>query len=234
MAFFKSNEKEKEKEKEKKLAISNRKGRDNQANEISPPTAKAGTTISEGITITGDIEGQESVLVNGRLIGNLKVNEVTIGKKGSVEGAIIAKKVIISGNLKGSVVSTNLDIMQTGKVSDKIHVVNLVINGNVVGEVIADDSIIISNGGKAKVHIIKSKRIMVRGEVEGKVIASELLDVGSNGYVKGEICIKNIKTEEGGKVIGTMEAYQEEVVKQVTTPKGSKNKEGEIIDAEIA
>lgn len=232
MAFFKSNEKEKEKE----LEISKKESREKKASEVSLPAPKAGTTISEGITITGDIEGKESVFVHGRLIGNLKVNEVTIGKKGSVQGAIIAKKVIISGDLKGSVVCTNLDIMQTGKVSDKIHAVSLVINGSVVGEVIADDSIIISNSGSAKVHIIKSKRIMVKGEVEGKVIASELLDVGSNGCVKGEISIKNIKTEEGGKVIGTMEAYQEEVVKQVTTQgnKGNKKKEAEIIDAEIA
>lgn len=226
MAFFKSNEKEKEKE----IELSNRESRDYRASEVSSPVVKEGTTISEGITIHGDIEGHESVFIHGRLIGNLKVSEVTIGKKGSVEGKIIAKKVIISGTLNGGVVCTNLDIMQTGKVSDKIHAVNLVINGEVVGEVIADDSIIITNSGKANVHLIKSKRIMVRGEIEGKVIASELLDVGSNGFVKGEICIKNIKTEEGGKVIGTMEAYQEEVVKQVTT----KNNEGEIIDAEIA
>ncbi len=52
MAFFKSNEKEKEKE----LAISKRKSRENKVNEISSSTVKAGTTISEGITITGDIE----------------------------------------------------------------------------------------------------------------------------------------------------------------------------------
>lgn len=228
MAFFmKSNEKEKEKEMSMK--------KESQVSEKSLPVNK-GTTISEGITVTGDIEGEESVFVHGRLIGNLKVNEVTIGKKGSVEGAIIAKKVIISGDLKGSVVCNNLDIMQTGKVSDKIHAVDLVINGSVIGEVIADDSIIITNSGSANVHTIKSKRIMVRGEVEGKVIASELLDVGSNGCVKGEICIKNIKTEEGGKVIGTMEVYQEETVKQVTTQgkKGSNKKEAEIIDAEIA
>jgi len=232
MAFFKS----KEKEKTNEAKVNKPKVQTTQTDRRKAPVVKVDTVVSEGITISGNVEGNERVLIDGCLRGDIKVNEVTIGKKGSVEGSIIAKKVIISGTLQGSVTCGNLDIMQSGKVSQSIHAVNLVINGTVTGAVIADDSIIVSNTGKVKVETIKSKRIMVKGKVEGKVIASELLDVGSNGYVNGQICIKNIKTEEGGKVIGSMEVYQEEEsVKQVSNQgNNNKQKKNEVIDTEIA
>ncbi|HHD81873.1 MAG TPA: polymer-forming cytoskeletal protein, partial [Campylobacterales bacterium] len=70
--------------------------------------------------------------------------------------------------------------------------------------------------------------VTVNGSVEGKVIASELLEVGSNGLVNGEICVKNIKTDEGGRVIGSMEMYTEPTAH--TTIKQNKP---EVIEATI-
>ena len=48
--------------------------------------------------------------------------------------------------------------------------------------------------------------------------ASELLEIGSNGSVEGEIIVKNIKTHEGGKLLGSMQNYVPKV-ETVTVPK---------------
>ncbi|HHH19752.1 MAG TPA: polymer-forming cytoskeletal protein [Campylobacterales bacterium] len=233
MAFFKSSAKEKEVGQVQSPAPEEEKSR---VAEVSAPFKS--TTVSEGITVRGDIEGNDNVQINGTLIGNLKVNELTIGKRGSVEGSILAKKVIISGALKGSINCVSLDVMQTGSVTDTIHAKTVVVNGEAQGEVLAENSVTITKGGKANVSIMKAKRIVVNGDINGKVVASELLDVGSNGCVQGEISVKNIKTEEGGKVIGTMAPYQEEPVTKQIPPqesdKSSTSAKEEVIDAEIS
>jgi len=231
MAFFKSSTKEKEVVQDQSVGKNENKSR---VAEVSAPFKS--TTISEGITVRGDIEGSDNVQINGKLIGNLKVNELTIGKRGSVEGNILAKKVIISGALQGSINCASLDVMQTGNVTDTIHAKTVVVNGEAKGEILAENSVTVTKGGKATVSIMKAKRIVVNGDINGKVVASELLDVGSNGCVQGEISVKNIKTEEGGKVIGTMAPYQEEsTTKQIPTQKNKKSDDGkdEVIDAEM-
>lgn len=224
MAFFKSSRKEKE----VATPVNNQTTEQTRMNETVAPFKS--TTVSEGITVRGDMEGNDSVQINGTLIGNLKVNELTIGKRGAVQGNIIAKKVINSGEVAGSINCVNLDIMQSGKVNDTIHAKVVVINGEAQGEILADTSVTVTKGGKANVSVMRSKRIIVNGDINGKVVASELLDVGSNGCVQGEISVKNIKTEEGGKVIGTMAPYQDE---QPTAKQISAQDKEEVIDTEM-
>ncbi len=223
MAFFKSSAKEKEK-------VMERIAKEQPIKET--PVMATGTVISEGIKVSGNIEGQDSVQVNGHLIGDITVNQVTIGKRGVVHGSIIAKKIIINGELDGTIRCNELDIMQTGKVRNSIQAKQVVINGEVTGEVIAENSITITRTGKAKVQIMESQRIIVNGKVEGKVVASELLDIGSNGFVEGEISVKNIKTEEGGKVIGTMAPYQSHTKPQLSSNKKKNGKVEEVIEVE--
>ncbi len=227
MAFFKSSVKEKEKKRVQEDMANKQSFR-----EVPKQIPPQGTVISEGIKIHGDITGKDSVQVNGHLVGDITVNHVTIGKRGMVEGSIIAKKIIINGELNGSIRCSELDIMQTGKVKQNIHAKRVVINGEVTGEVLAENSVTITRTGRAQVTVMESQRIIVNGKVEGRILSSELLDIGANGFVEGEISVKNIKTEEGGKVIGTMAPYQPQANLQIpannATPKSSLEEEGVI------
>jgi len=192
----------------------------------SNASSTSGTTeISKGITIEGNISGTDSVKIEGTLIGNIEVNSVTIGKNGSVKGSITAQKVTHSGRVEGNITCNDLNIMQTGYVTDKIHANIIVLSGEILGEVLAETSINITPTGKIQTTSLISKRITVNGSVEGKLTASELLEVGSNGLVNGEIAVKNIKTDEGGRVIGSMAMY--------TEPKITKPKKPEVLEATI-
>ncbi|CAA6823918.1 MAG: Unknown protein [uncultured Sulfurovum sp.] len=167
------------------------------------------TEISKNITIEGNISGTDSIKIEGTLIGNIEVNNVTIGKNGSVKGSIRAQKVSNAGRVEGSITCNDLNISQTGYVSNKIHSNIIILSGEILGEILAETSINITPTGKIQTNKLNSKRVTVNGTVEGKVIASELLEVGSNGLVNGEISVKNIKTDEGGRVIGSMAMYTE-------------------------
>jgi cytoskeletal protein CcmA (bactofilin family) len=195
------------------------KGKELETNSTTQPTQQkketksssmsAATEISKNITIEGNITGTDSVKIEGTLIGNIEVNNVSIGKNGSVRGSIIAQKVSNSGRVEGTITCNDLNIMQTGYVTNKIHANVVILSGEIVGEVLAETSINITPTGKVQTTSLVSKRITVNGTIEGKLSSSELLEVGSNGLVNGEISVKNIKTDEGGRVIGSMSMYTE-------------------------
>lgn len=189
-------------------------------------TSSAATEISKNITIEGNITGTDSIRIEGTLIGNIEVNQVTIGKNGSVRGSIRAQKVSNAGRVEGDITCNDLNISQTGYVSNRIHSNIIILSGEILGEILAETSINVTPTGKIQTNALSSKRVTVNGTVEGKVIASELLEVGSNGLVNGEISVKNIKTDEGGRVIGSMAMY--------TAPTNTvEQKKPEVIEATI-
>jgi len=188
--------------------------------------SSAATEISKNITIEGNISGTDSIRIEGTLIGNVEVNNVTIGKNGSVKGSIRAQKISIAGRVDGEITCNDLNISQTGYVTNKIHSNIIILSGEILGEVLAETSINITPTGKVQTNSLTSQRVTVNGTIKGKVTASELLEVGSNGLVNGEIAVKNIKTDEGGRVIGSMAMY--------TPPSNTvKQKKPEVIEATI-
>jgi cytoskeletal protein CcmA (bactofilin family) len=199
--------------------------------EPKPSSSKSfgATEISKNITIEGNISGTDSVKIEGTLLGNIEVNHLTIGKNGSVKGSIRAQKVSIAGRVEGNITCNDLNISQTGYVNNKIHSNIIILSGEIQGEILAETSINVTPTGKIQTNSLTSKRVTVNGGIEGKVIASELLEVGSNGLVNGEICVKNIKTDEGGRVIGSMAMYTETVAQ----PSTIQQKKPEVIEATI-
>ena len=63
------------------------------------------TVIGEHITIEGSIRGEENLVIDGAMKGNveLKNHNFTIGSKGRFDGEIEANNVSISGDIKGNV-----------------------------------------------------------------------------------------------------------------------------------
>jgi len=199
MAFF---------SKEKEIKTTDKPNTQPKAKPAPASTANTGTAISKNMKIEGNISGTDTLSVEGTLIGDVTVNNLTIGKNGSITGTITAKKVIVNGNVNGSITCQDLDIMHHGYVTNSIHAKKVTVSGEITGDVLAENSINITPTGKIKTNSLSSQHVTVNGTIEGRVSASELLSVGSNGLVNGEISVKNIKTEEGGRVIGSMAMYE--------------------------
>jgi len=168
------------------------------------------TIITSCMKVTGNFDGSDTIHIDGHVIGNITVsNTLVIGKSGMVEGDIEAKHVIINGELKGTVKCENMEVMETGKVSRYIEAKHLVLDGTIDGNISAEESIEVLNNANIHAVSLKSKRITVHGQIQGTVIASDILEIGSKGFVEGQITVKNIKTEEGGRMVGTMSTYDE-------------------------
>jgi len=184
------------------------------------------TIITSCTTITGNLEGSDTIHIDGHVIGNITVsNTLVVGKSGMVEGDIEAKHVIINGELKGTVKCENMEVMETGKVSRYIEAKHLILDGTIDGDITGTEDIKVLKNANIHAVALKSKTITVHGKVQGTIIASEILEIGQKGFVEGQITVKNIKTEEGGRMVGTMSTYDErEQAPKAETPTSKKEK----------
>ena len=64
-----------------------------------------GACIGETNFIQGSISGEDDLLIQGRVKGNIDLigHQLTVGPKGNVEADIKAERVVVNGRLKGNV-----------------------------------------------------------------------------------------------------------------------------------
>jgi cytoskeletal protein CcmA (bactofilin family) len=70
-----------------------------------PETTMENTVIGEKISIEGNIRGDEHIIIEGSMKGNVEMekHDFTVGSKGRVEGEINAQNVKISGQMIGNI-----------------------------------------------------------------------------------------------------------------------------------
>jgi cytoskeletal protein CcmA (bactofilin family) len=70
-----------------------------------PAAAEEKTTIGQHITIEGQIRGEEHLVIEGSMKGNVQMEKhnFTVGPNGRVDGEIRAQNVSISGQLRGTI-----------------------------------------------------------------------------------------------------------------------------------
>ena len=67
--------------------------------------SNAKTIIGKDITIQGDIRGEEHMVIDGSIKGNIEIetHNFALGPAGRVEGEIHARNISISGQMKGNI-----------------------------------------------------------------------------------------------------------------------------------
>ena len=78
------------------------------------------TIIQEDIIIDGNIFEKEDILINGKINGNLKAENIEIDSKAKIDGDINSKETILSGNLKGNIESDKVHISSTAVIEGSI------------------------------------------------------------------------------------------------------------------
>lgn len=70
-----------------------------------PDLGEEKTIIGENISIAGDIQGKEDLVIEGSVKGKIELEKhhLTVGSKGQVEAEISADSVTISGQLMGNI-----------------------------------------------------------------------------------------------------------------------------------
>ena len=94
---------------------------------------QAGTVVSAGLHIQGEISGNEDMLVEGIVEGPIQLGDgmLTVGAAGKITADVLAREVIVYGKLEGNLTAR-----------DRIQIKNV---GSVVGD-LATARIIIEDG----------------------------------------------------------------------------------------
>ena len=83
-----------------------------------PPTPlpKPSSIISRGICIEGELDGDESLLIEGRVKGRIESRgDVIVAAGGHVEAVIVARNITIQGRVNGNVEAReSVEIQQEG------------------------------------------------------------------------------------------------------------------------
>ena len=84
---------------------------------LSPTrSATVPSILGSDLIITGDIKTDGDIQIDGRLDGNLKAGNVTIGEQGMVNGKIISQSLHVRGKVTGKVNAVSVELADTANV----------------------------------------------------------------------------------------------------------------------
>jgi cytoskeletal protein CcmA (bactofilin family) len=85
--------------------------------QIGSPTQ---STIDAWLTITGNLESQGDVRVEGQISGDIRCANLVIGRDASVCGDIIAEEAVVRGKVKGTIRANRVILQDTACVESAI------------------------------------------------------------------------------------------------------------------
>jgi cytoskeletal protein CcmA (bactofilin family) len=93
------------------------------------PGASTTCVVGANTTIKGEILGDEDVLVEGKVEGQIRIaRELRVGPGGKVKASISAQSVVVSGEVEGDCEATGrVEIQASGRLSGNIRAPRIVI-----------------------------------------------------------------------------------------------------------
>lgn len=96
------------------------------ANQKNSQSTITPTLISKGCTVTGKIESDAFVRIDGYIKGDLFISDgLIVGENGFVEGNIQTRDVVVYGKISGIVKAQSIDIKSSGKIYGEIYTTTL-------------------------------------------------------------------------------------------------------------
>jgi cytoskeletal protein CcmA (bactofilin family) len=95
----------------------------------APRTGGGPCVIGAKTTVKGEISGDEDVLVEGTVEGQIRINkDLRVGQGGTVKATIDAQSVVVSGELIGDCHAVNrVEIQASGRITGNIRAPRVVI-----------------------------------------------------------------------------------------------------------
>ena len=78
------------------------------------------STISEDLTITGNVESQGELQLNGQVQGDVRCVVLVLGENAELEGNVVAEDVMVRGRLIGSVRAQKVMLQSTAHVEGNL------------------------------------------------------------------------------------------------------------------
>jgi cytoskeletal protein CcmA (bactofilin family) len=88
--------------------------------------------IDAGLTISGDLESERDVQLDGHLKGNIRCLQLIISRDAALDGDIEAEEVVIRGRVKGTIRAAQVMLQDTARVESDIYHKSLVVEPGAV------------------------------------------------------------------------------------------------------
>jgi len=186
----------------------------------APKKPGATTIITAGSLFEGNIKGDDGVHIDGRIKGDIIVdNIVIVGKNGIVDGNIVAHNVVISGKLSGNLTCNDLEVMRDAIIiSQDIDANSVIIDGSVDGSIVAKNSINITNNGRIKADKILTRSTTIDGILLTNDITTKFLEITIKGHLEGNLIVDTIKIHKGGRFVGNISELLLDEEQHIKTP----------------
>jgi cytoskeletal protein CcmA (bactofilin family) len=86
----------------------------------APRKAIACSLIAENVSLEGDLVSEGDVQLDGAVRGDLKLNHLTVGETGQVDGLITAEAVEVRGRVAGAITAKTVRLYATARVDGDI------------------------------------------------------------------------------------------------------------------
>lgn len=91
------------------------------------------SVIGTDILVTGNIEAEVDLHIEGRVVGDVRCATLILGERSSVVGSIYASRVRVSGTVEGAIETTDLAIESAARVKGDVTYSRLrIANGGIV------------------------------------------------------------------------------------------------------
>lgn len=96
----------------------------------APSSANSMNSLGKGTKITGDIEAEHDIRIDGELKGNLKCKgKVIIGGTGHIDGTINCQSAVVEGTFKGTLnVKDLLNVKESARIDGDVNTGQLLVN----------------------------------------------------------------------------------------------------------
>jgi cytoskeletal protein CcmA (bactofilin family) len=87
----------------------------------SSSKAPTRSMIDSWLTISGDLESEGEIQIDGKVNGDIRCAHLIVGKDAVVSGNIIAEEVVVRGKVKGVIRANNVTLQDTAVVDSEIY-----------------------------------------------------------------------------------------------------------------
>lgn len=84
------------------------------------PAGVAPSIVSANLRVTGDLESEGDIQIDGHVEGDVRSHSVTVGEHAVVCGAILSQVVHVAGTVKGQINGKTVELARTAKVTGDI------------------------------------------------------------------------------------------------------------------
>lgn len=101
------------------------KSKDGKAGRKDKPCAP--TIIGEDMTITGAIDSDGEVMLDGRVDGEIASGRINIGRTGKIAGSLSAEQIVVHGTVDGQIRGGEVTLSNTATVTGDIYHETLIV-----------------------------------------------------------------------------------------------------------